>query len=246
MLMDYLIKKDVSVYRASKDTGIPYSTLNEILIEKTDIKKVTADTLYRLSKYLGVSMETLYEGDSDAEKRIFILHNSGSMVIIRTGGREFKYQGPKNLIAFKRINKVYENVIYVDTYFRDSNGEIYCEEDFIDCYSLLKEFRCEELLNSEYEVIIGGGGNSAKIRLIDEALMVSDNFALCYEKSSTDDDWVKAINLSRRTYVLMYDLTNSRVLSSSMSIRMEKRALAAIERNRELLVDEVKERRAYA
>lgn len=167
------------------------------------------------------------------------------MVIIRTGGREFKYQGPKNLIAFKRINKVYENVIYVDTYFRELSGEIYCEEDYIDCYSLLKDFGCEELLNSEYEVIIGGGGNSAKIRLIDEALMVSDNFALCYENSSTDDDWVKAINLFRRTYVLLYDLTNSQVLSSSMSASMEKRALDAIERNKELLAEEVNERRKY-
>ena len=246
MLMDYLIKKDVSVYRASKDTGIPYSTLNEILLEKTDIKKVTADTLYRLSKYLGISMEKLYEGDRDTEKRIFSLYNSGSMVFLRTGGREFKYQGPKNLLAFKRVNKVSGNVIYVDTYFRDLNGEIYCEEDFIDIYSLLKEFGCEDLLNNGYEVIIGGGNHSAKIRLIDESLLVADNFALCYEKSSTNDVWVKVINLSRRTYALTYDLTNSQILSSSMSARMEKRALDALGRNREMLVDEVKERREYA
>lgn len=61
MLKDILSSKNLSVYRVAKDTGISYSTLNDIVIEKTDLKNTSAHTLYRLSKYLEISMEMLYE-----------------------------------------------------------------------------------------------------------------------------------------------------------------------------------------
>ncbi|MCC8150896.1 MAG: helix-turn-helix transcriptional regulator [Lachnospiraceae bacterium] len=59
MLNQRLIEKNMSVYRCSKLSGIPYSTLRDLLQGKTQIGNCTADTLYRLSKILDVSMEEL-------------------------------------------------------------------------------------------------------------------------------------------------------------------------------------------
>lgn len=74
MLKDILQRAGLSVYKVSKDTGIAYTTLNDIVIEKTDLKNASAALLYRLSKYLEVSMEYLYEDSlqNNIEKNIDI------------------------------------------------------------------------------------------------------------------------------------------------------------------------------
>jgi len=59
MLKDRLIEKKLSVYRCSELSGIPYTTLSDLIRGKTKLANCTADTLYRLSKTLGVTMEEL-------------------------------------------------------------------------------------------------------------------------------------------------------------------------------------------
>lgn len=49
-----LTKRELSVL-----SGIPYSTLSDIVNEKADITKSSADTVYCLSKALGITMEEL-------------------------------------------------------------------------------------------------------------------------------------------------------------------------------------------
>ncbi len=57
-------KKHISKYRLSKDSGIPYMTVNDICNGKTHIEKCSADTVYKLSKHLDVSMEYLLESQA--------------------------------------------------------------------------------------------------------------------------------------------------------------------------------------
>lgn len=65
MIKEIFVKRGLSVYKVSKETGIAYTTLNDIVIGKTDIRKSSSELLYRLSKYLCISMEKLYEGCLD-------------------------------------------------------------------------------------------------------------------------------------------------------------------------------------
>lgn len=51
--------KKVSKYRLSKNSCIPYSTLSDILNGKARLEKCSAETVYKLSGELQVSMETL-------------------------------------------------------------------------------------------------------------------------------------------------------------------------------------------
>ena len=51
--------------RQSKDSGVPYTTVNDICSGKAQLEKCSAETVYRISKALGVTMESLIESCFD-------------------------------------------------------------------------------------------------------------------------------------------------------------------------------------
>ena len=61
MLKEYLKTNNVSIYSISKRSGIPYSTLNDIVNCKVEIENVKAGIVYALAKTLQISMDRLYE-----------------------------------------------------------------------------------------------------------------------------------------------------------------------------------------
>lgn len=62
IIEDLLARRDMTKYRLAMQAGIPHATLNDICSGKTKLEKCAAETVYRLSKALGVSMELLTEG----------------------------------------------------------------------------------------------------------------------------------------------------------------------------------------
>lgn len=62
MTINELIKeKNITKYRLAKNSGIPYTTINDICNGKARIEKCSAETIYRIAKELGVSMESIIE-----------------------------------------------------------------------------------------------------------------------------------------------------------------------------------------
>lgn len=65
MVINDLIKeKNISMYRLHKEASVPQATLSDICSGKTNLGKCNADTLYRIAKALGVSMEYLLEAST--------------------------------------------------------------------------------------------------------------------------------------------------------------------------------------
>ena len=58
-ISELLAGRNMTKYRLSKLSGVPYTTLNDLCSGKTSIEKCSAETVYRLSKELHVSMEEL-------------------------------------------------------------------------------------------------------------------------------------------------------------------------------------------
>lgn len=58
-IKELIEQKHLSKYRLSKESGIPYSTLTDIINEKVQLEKCTAETIYKLSQALGITMEAL-------------------------------------------------------------------------------------------------------------------------------------------------------------------------------------------
>ncbi len=73
MLEAILKQKNISMYKCAKLSGIPYTTLSEVVRGKTRMEKCSAETIYRLSRTLGVSMEDLIRGsiENRADFEIF-------------------------------------------------------------------------------------------------------------------------------------------------------------------------------
>lgn len=62
MTVNELMKnKRITKYRLSKESGIAYTTVNDICRSKAQLEKCSAETVYRISKALGVTMESLIE-----------------------------------------------------------------------------------------------------------------------------------------------------------------------------------------
>ncbi len=61
MINTILHDNSMTKYRLSKLSGIPYTTINDICSGKADIRKCSADTVYRISKVLRITVEDLLE-----------------------------------------------------------------------------------------------------------------------------------------------------------------------------------------
>lgn len=61
MLKEFLYRKEMSLYKLSEISGIPYSTLNDIVNHKVDIANIRAGIVFKLAEILGLSMDELYE-----------------------------------------------------------------------------------------------------------------------------------------------------------------------------------------
>lgn len=59
MIDDLLRGRNMTRYRLAVTAGIPHATLNDICSGKTRLEKCSAETVYKLAKALGVSMELL-------------------------------------------------------------------------------------------------------------------------------------------------------------------------------------------
>lgn len=69
-LNDLLTHKNISRYRLAKDSGVAQTTVIDICSGKARIEKCSAETLYKISKVLGVSMESLIEAEMTAKNSV--------------------------------------------------------------------------------------------------------------------------------------------------------------------------------
>lgn len=58
-------ENNITKYRLSQETNIPYSTISDICSGKTTLENCNAKTVYELSKFFGVSMEDLLYKNND-------------------------------------------------------------------------------------------------------------------------------------------------------------------------------------
>lgn len=68
MLKELLKEKQMTIKECSMASGIPYSTLCDLVHQKTKISNASGKILYKLSKTLNVSMENLILEDIEADR----------------------------------------------------------------------------------------------------------------------------------------------------------------------------------
>lgn len=61
MINELLNEKNITRYRLAKNSGVPYTTINDICSGKAKMEKCSAETIYKIAKELDVTMESLIE-----------------------------------------------------------------------------------------------------------------------------------------------------------------------------------------
>ncbi len=59
IINDYLRDSNITKYRFSKNCGLPYGTVNDICTGKTDIARCTGETLLKIARTIGCTVEDL-------------------------------------------------------------------------------------------------------------------------------------------------------------------------------------------
>ena len=60
-IVELMEKKSITKYRLSKNCKVPYATIQDICSGKAQLNKCSAETIYKISKELNVTMESLLE-----------------------------------------------------------------------------------------------------------------------------------------------------------------------------------------
>lgn len=91
LINELLAQQGLSKYRLSQKSGVAQTTIADICSGRAQIEKCSAGTLYRISKVLGVTMESLVESamkeTDDLERRIsFDVFKSNVCHIVKDKG----------------------------------------------------------------------------------------------------------------------------------------------------------------
>ena len=71
LIKEKLDEKNITMYRLSKESGVPQATISDICSGKADMEKCAAGTLYRLAKVLNVTIEDILESAREEYRSSF-------------------------------------------------------------------------------------------------------------------------------------------------------------------------------
>ena len=189
-----LEEKNISKYKLSKESGVPYSTVCDISTGKSVLLKCSAETVLRISHVLGMTAEELV-GDIS-----YPATNTGkSSSESKEKEKKTKADGAAGKKAKKSINKTKkeENLDPIKKAYLDKKAareeayKNYCE----DLQSKIKEmgelnFLVSYLKNNEVSILYNLNRKKESkylLALVDE-LCVKYNFPLCKEYDEIRED----------------------------------------------------------
>lgn len=86
-LNELMEEKRITKYRLAKESKIPYTTIGDICNGKTDLRKCSAETVYKLANALGITMEDLL-ADAMVDRPSFELFKSAICQRVKELGDE--------------------------------------------------------------------------------------------------------------------------------------------------------------
>lgn len=113
MINELLKNKKMTQYRLAKDSGIAYTTINDICNGKAQLEKCSAETIYRISKVLGVSMESLIEPCFDKRNDFELFKSNTCHRLNELGDIKFVIE----LLEEDSIRKYYEKKWYRESLY---------------------------------------------------------------------------------------------------------------------------------
>lgn len=114
MLINELMKKNnITKYRLSKISGIPYTTVTDICSGKARVEKCSAETVYKIAKALNTTMETLVEPHMEKRNSFELYKSNVCHRVKMLGDVEFIIETLEN----NEIRKYYQKKWYPECFY---------------------------------------------------------------------------------------------------------------------------------
>lgn len=143
-MKEILLKKGLSIYQCAKKSGLPYTTVSDIVKRKTSLSKVSAITLYKLSKTFDMTMEELLETELTKEDDLSSWENFKSTI-----QHQLKEKGDKQFIidVVQEDTPVHywENARYRECLYLVAMLDYLCRIHGLDAYSGYDTYRSYKL-----------------------------------------------------------------------------------------------------
>ena len=155
--------KKITKYRLAKDSGIPYTTISDICSGKAQIEKCSVETIYRISKVLGVSMESLIEPCFDKRSDFELFKSNTCHRLKELGDIEFVIE----LLEQDSIRKYYKKKWYPESlYLLAMLDYISKENDIPVCtqYDDMREMKLKTVLFPASVLIAAKVSKNEKIK----------------------------------------------------------------------------------
>lgn len=143
---ELLEKKKITQYRLSKDSGIAYTTINDICSGRAKLEKCSAETVYRISKTIGVSMEELIEPHLEKRSDFEIFKSNTCHRLKELGDIDFIIQ----LLEEDSIRKYYTKKWYPESLYLLAMLDYVSNENKIPICTLYDDVRVLKLKNTLY------------------------------------------------------------------------------------------------
>ena len=132
MLKDFLSQNHISTYKLAQMSGLPYSTVNDLVNCKVDIEKIRAGMLFKLADSMDISMDALYQM---CRNEIHVYSEKYDMVGNKTYILELCYKGKAFTEVLYPVKK--EATLFIETIalwtMEEKLSEIKMEETYAVC-----------------------------------------------------------------------------------------------------------------
>ena len=147
-LKDILSEKKISLYQFSKETGIPYSTLSDIVNGKTEINTCTVLTMKKIADGLEMSVDDLYKTLSrDNQDDSFDLFKSNVCHRVKKDGQ---LDFIKNILTSNVIEYYWEREEYAKAFYLLAMFDYLSKRNHIPLYNKYNKYRTKKLANKIY------------------------------------------------------------------------------------------------
>jgi len=173
MDFSYILEYEgISIYEASKRSGIPYSTLSDIVRGRTPIERVSSGNLHALAKVLDMSMDDLYY-------QMFVPHRPDFELFKSSMCHNLKELGDlgflKEVLETNTIRKLFNRKWHPECLYLLAMTDYVCKENNIDIcsdYDDIREIQLKEIIYPASVIAVCMASNSerAKKEALKEAI----------------------------------------------------------------------------
>lgn len=114
MFKTYLADRNKSIYSLSKESGIPYSTLNDLANGKVAIDNCKVGLVRRLSDVLGLSMDDIYTLCSGPERKT--INSYGVEICISVSNKNYcaRFEYDQEPVELRLCRITEDSSYYID------------------------------------------------------------------------------------------------------------------------------------